>query len=107
MVMTSPLVKALPGAADCLTTVSTGWPLCAAATSLSCTPLAPAHASATPFCWPTKLGTGGPALRTMATGLGCGQDVPAFGWVEMTIPAAIVVDVTIRTLPGTRPACLI
>src|SRR6266700_2931237 len=107
IVMTSPLVNALPGATDCLTTLPIGWSLCAACTSLSFTPLAAAHASATDFCWPTKLGSGGPSLSTMVTGLGCGQDVPALGSVEMTIPAAIVVDVTVFTLPGTRPACLI
>src|SRR6266566_5366112 len=107
IVMTSPLVNALPGATDCLTTVLTGWSLCAAGTSFSFTPLAPAHCSATDLSWPTKLGSGGPALSTMDTGLGCGQDVPAVGSVEMTIPTAIVVDVTVLTFPGTRPACLI
>src|SRR6185312_12004046 len=85
----------------------TGWSLCAAGTSLSFTPLAAAHCSATDLSWPTKLGSGGPALSTMDTGLGCGQELPAVGSVEMTIPAAIVVDVTVLTFPGVRPACLI
>src|SRR5579859_1180035 len=107
MVMTSPLVNALPGGADCFTTVPAGWSLCAAVTSLSFTPLAAAHCSATAFCWPTKLGTGGPALSTIFTGLGCGQDVPAPGSVAMTIPAAIVAEVTVFTLPGTSLAFLI
>src|SRR5437588_11412988 len=107
IVMTWPLVNALPGATDCLTTVLTGWSLCLACTSLSFTPLAAAHCSATDLSWPTKLGSGGPALSTMDTGLGCGQEVPAAGSVDMTMPAAIVVDVTVLTFPGIRPACLI
>src|SRR5262249_41739251 len=87
IVMTSPLVNALPGGADCLTTRLTGWSLRLAVTSLSFTPLAAAHCSTTALPWPTKLGSGGPALSMMDTGLGCGQDVPATESVEMTIPA--------------------
>src|SRR5258708_21980804 len=79
IVMTSPLVNALPGGADCLTTMLTGWSLCAAGTSLSLTPLAAVHCSATDLSWPTKLGSGGPALSTMDTGLGWRQGPAARG----------------------------
>src|SRR5260370_865732 len=65
-----------------------------------------AHCWATDFCWPTKLGTGGPALTAIATGLGCGQEVPAAGFVLITTPAGIVAEVSLLTVPGTSPACL-
>src|SRR5262249_16872821 len=87
-------------------TVSTGWSL-AEVTSLSLTPLVAAHCSATVFCWPTKLGSGGPALSTIVTGLGCGQEGPAPGLVGMTIPAGVLGEGTVFTLPGARPAGLI
>src|SRR5260221_7049615 len=43
----------------------------------------------------------------MATGRGCGHEVPATGFVLITVPAAMVVDGTVLTGPGVRPAFLI
>src|SRR6202049_1268670 len=106
MVITWPGVKAPPGAGDCWVIVPCGWVLLASATSFSETRFCCAHCSATDFCWPTKLGTGGPALTAIATGLGCGQEVPAAGFVLITIPAGIVAEVSLLTGPGTSPAFL-
>src|SRR5260370_16842043 len=106
MVITWPWVKGPPGAGDCWVIVFGGWLLLASGTSFSETPFCCAHCSATDFCWPTKLGTGGPALTAIATGLGCGQEVPAAGFVLITTPAGIVAEVSLLTGPGTSPACL-
>src|SRR5512135_30848 len=92
-----------PAGTDCRTTVPAGW-LLFTETSFSLTLLAAAHCSATVFCWPTKLGTGWPLLTTSVTGLLTGQDAPAAGLVLITIPAWMVVDAWLTTLPGTSPA---
>ena len=81
-----------------------GW-LLFTVTSLSETPLAAAHCSATAFCCPTKFGTGCPLLTTSVTGLFTGHCWPAAGVVLITIPAWMVVDAWFTTLPGISPAC--
>src|SRR5260221_3148477 len=43
----------------------------------------------------------------MATGRGCGHEVPATGFVLITVPAPMVVDAAVVTGPGVRPAFLI
>src|SRR6516165_9150855 len=70
-----------------------------------------------------KLGTGGPALSAIVTGLGCGQDVPALGpadtmrvtWppratrdpfagmVLTTRPLATLLSSIVLVAPGVRP----
>ena len=40
----------------------------------------------------------------MRTGSGCGCDAPAAGLVLITMPAGIVADTWLVTLPGARPA---
>src|SRR5260370_33385618 len=55
---------------------------------------------------PTKSGSGGPALTVMLTGLGCGQEVPATGFVLITMPGGMVDDPAVVTAPGVRPAFL-
>src|ERR1700744_164310 len=55
-------------------------------------------------CWPTKLGSGGPALTVIPTGLDCGQEVPATGFVLITMPRPMVDDAAEVTGPGVRPA---
>src|SRR3984957_3183496 len=104
MVMTSWAVKELFGGTDCWMIVPAGCSLFASATSFRETLLACAHCSATAFCWPTKLGTGCPVLTTSETGRFCGHDTPDAGVVLITIPLAMVVDVSSVTLPGVRPA---
>src|SRR5579875_790764 len=107
MVTTSPLVTGVFAAGDCLVTAPCGWVLLAAAgCSFSEIPLACAQAWTADCCCPTKFGSGGPALTTMATGLFCGQEVFAPGLVLITTPTAMVADTWLVTLPGVSPACL-
>ena len=68
--------------------VPVGASLLVVLTSSSETPLADAQPSAAPCGWPTKSGTGGPALTTIRTGCGCGHMPPAAGVVLTTMPAA-------------------
>src|SRR5579863_10619054 len=68
-------------------------------------PFAAAHCCAALTCWPTKFGSGGPALTMILTGCGCGVDVPAAGSVLITTPAAMVADGWLMTCPGVSPAC--
>src|ERR1700727_923823 len=105
MVTTSPLVTALLAAGDSRVIVPCGWSLLGSGCSLSEVWFCCAHASATDCSWPTKLGSGGPALTVMVTGLGCGHEVPAAGLVLITMPAAIVADTWLATGPGVSPAC--
>ena len=102
-VTTSPLVIGLPAPGD--------WPMivpCAALldTVCCCSWYPPDCASpcAAENCWPTKFGSGGPALTVMPTGLACGQEVPATGLVLITTPTGMVSDAAVVTDPGVRPA---
>src|ERR1700744_6275143 len=54
--------------------------------------------------WPTKLGSGGPALTWIATGFGCGHDSPAAGGGAATVPASADDEATLRTEPTVSPA---
>src|SRR5215470_1434013 len=104
MVMTWPLVNALPGGSDWSVTVPAGASLLAAVRTSSDTPLADAHPWAASCGCPTRLGIGGPALTTSRTGCGCGHMTPATGVVPTTMPAAMVPDVSFVTGPGVSPA---
>src|SRR5215470_12293047 len=104
MVMTWPLVNALPGDSDCLVTVPAGSSLLSAVRTSSDTPLADAHPWAASCGCPTKSGIGGPALTTSRTGFGCGHMAPATGVVLTTMPAAMVLDVSFVTGPVVSPA---
>src|ERR1700760_523181 len=59
--------------------------------------------------WPTKLGSGGPALTEIATGFGCGHDSPAAGVVLSTMPASTEDEATLwpwpTVIPALRRAC--
>src|SRR5579875_1366516 len=104
MVTTSPLVTGVFGAGDWRVIVPCGCVLLAAGCSFSETPLADAHDCAAACCWPTKLGSGGPALTTIRTGSGCGCEAPVPGVVLITMPTAIVADTWFVTAPGVSPA---
>src|ERR1700729_3748267 len=105
MVTPSPLVTGVFGAGDCLVIVPAGWVLLAGAGCwFSEMPFVVAHDCTAACCWPTKFGSGGPALTVSATGLLCGHEAPAAGFVLITTPAAIVPDTCLVTLPGVSPA---
>src|SRR5215831_4753541 len=55
---------------------------------------------------PTKFGNGGPSLTTTCTGLFCGQDVPATGYVAITTPDAMVAEACGVAVAGISPAAL-
>src|ERR1700733_9991141 len=106
MVTTSPLVTGVFGAGDCLVIVPAGWVLLAGAGCwFSEMPFACAHVCTAACCWPTKFGSGGPALTVIATRFACGHEVSGPGFVLITTPAAIVPDTWLVTLPGVSPAC--
>jgi hypothetical protein len=104
IVMTWPLVNALPGRCDWLVIVPAGASLLVVVTTSSDTPLADAHPWAASWGCPTKSGIGGPALTISRTGCGCGHMVPAAGVVLTTMPAAMVADGSFVTGPGVSPA---
>ena len=103
---TSPGVIGAPGAGDWLVMVPCGWVLLASGTCCSWYPPDCAWPWASWNCWPTKSGSGGPALTAIPTGLVCGQEVPATGVVLTTMPAPMVADAVSVTAPGVRPAFL-
>src|SRR2546429_9561824 len=90
MVMTWPLVNALPGGSDWLVIVPAGASLLVAVTTSSDTPLADAHPWAASWGCPTKSGIGGPPLTTHRTGCGRGPMAPAAGVVLTPMPAPLV-----------------
>src|SRR5262245_31814807 len=96
----------VPGSGDCLTIVPAGCEVSLEGTWLM---LYPPEAAAS-WAWlswaPTKLGSGGPALTTTCTGLCCGQDVPATGFVAMTMLAGMLAEVCIVAEAGISPASL-
>ena len=55
------------------------------------------------WLWPTKLGSGGPSLTLMSTGVVCGWDSPTAGLVLITIPSSTEDDGSLCTPPGVRP----
>src|ERR1700761_5969123 len=89
----------------CLVIVPCGWSLLASCWTFSWIPFWPAHCWMADTFWPTKLGSGGPSLTEIATGLVCGQRSPAAGEVLITMPASTEDEATLCTWPTVSPAC--
>src|SRR5215469_13550958 len=103
-VTTSPDVIAVPGAGDCRVIVPAGCVLLLSGCWLRLKPPEDAAPCASPICWPTKLGSGAPALTTRCTGLFFGQCVYAIGFVAMTTYCGMLLDAWYDGCAGTRPA---
>ena len=93
----------VPGTGDCRVMMPCGCELLLSCWTLSVMPFCAAHCWMLCWSWPTKLGSGGPSLTVMTTGVVCGWDSPAAGLVLITIPSSTEDDGTLRTRPGVRP----